>query len=145
MLSALRRWRSLPLHVSAYDINCQYRKKIKQRMSELKETMKEITVLIDGNSVQLQYFPNALHPFPPTILGIGKFHLPAHDALCRYKFAFQYLPGVGQTDGEALERIWAVLNSLARRTRDMAAGHRHDIINYFYGAMNTVRSLGLGE
>ncbi len=110
-------------------------------MQELKELIADMGL----NSVQVRYFPNTLSFFPTTRMGVGKFHLPAHNAACRYKFAFQYLPGVGQTDGEALERIWSILNLLAARTREMAEGHRHDVINYFYGEMNTLRTLKIGE
>ncbi|KAI1784480.1 hypothetical protein LXA43DRAFT_1101350 [Ganoderma leucocontextum] len=43
------------------------------------------------------------------------------------------------TDGEALERIWSVFNSLALRTKEMSSGHRHDVINNFHSDMNVRR------
>ncbi|THG97971.1 hypothetical protein EW026_g4122 [Hermanssonia centrifuga] len=90
MLSGLRLWAALDMHVSAYDINCQYR-------------------------------INFAEP-------------------CRYKYSLHYLPGVGMTDGEAPERIWASLNALALRTREMSSGHRHDVINDFHTDMNIRRT-----
>ena len=43
------------------------------------------------------------------------------------------------TDGEALERIWALFNALALRTKEMSSGHRHDVINDFHSDMNVRR------
>lgn len=61
-----------------------------------------------------------------------------------FKFSFNWLPGVAMTDGEAPERIWAILNGLASRTQEMSSGHRHDIINDFYGDWNVRRVHGIG-
>ncbi|EMD33433.1 hypothetical protein CERSUDRAFT_25686, partial [Gelatoporia subvermispora B] len=116
MISGLQRWMTLPLHISGYDINCQYRKKFAKRMDWFREHQ---GVLRSISHVE----------FPQTLSVIGKFHLPAHKGSCRYKFSYYWMPGAGMMDGEAPERIWAVLNALAARTREMAAGHRHDIVN----------------
>ena len=82
---------------------------------------------------------------PLTVAGVGKFHLPGHKSSCRYKYSFNFLPGSGMTDGEAAERIWAVLNFLGLRTREMNPGHRHDVMNQFYSYMNVNRVHGLGK
>ncbi|KAI0708129.1 hypothetical protein C8T65DRAFT_708633 [Cerioporus squamosus] len=83
--------------------------------------------------------------FPPTLIGIGKFHLPAHIPSCRFKHSFNWLPGVGMTDGEALERIWSTLNALAERAKEMTSGHRHDFLNDMYNDMNIRRLCGLAR
>ena len=49
------------------------------------------------------------------------------------------------TDGEAAERIWAILNHLASRTKEMSPGHRHDVMNDFYSDMNVRRLHSMGE
>ncbi|OCH83779.1 hypothetical protein OBBRIDRAFT_815708 [Obba rivulosa] len=83
--------------------------------------------------------------FPWTLPAIGKFHLPAHIPSCCYKFSYHYLPGVGITDGEAPERIWPAINALATRTREMSAGHRHDVINDYHSDHNVRRTHGLAR
>ncbi|KAI0713022.1 hypothetical protein C8T65DRAFT_695089 [Cerioporus squamosus] len=94
-------------------------------------------------------FPNLLSIrldyLPFTLPGIGKFHAPAHTVSCRCKYSYNYLPGVGMTDGEAAERIWAILNHLAARTKEMSPGHRHDVINHFYNDMNVRRLHGISN
>ncbi|KAG1775334.1 hypothetical protein EV702DRAFT_1180336 [Suillus placidus] len=49
---------------------------------------------------------------------VPKFHLPAHIAPCQTRFSFNFIKGVGQMDGEALERGWADINPLATNTID---------------------------
>ncbi len=130
MISGLQRWLGLKLHVSAYDIQCQFRLNFLKRMKQ--------------NLSIFQTFPSLTSfRFPATIAAVGKFHLPAHKVSCRFKFSFNWLPWAGITDGEALERIWAALNALAIRTREMSYGHRHDVINNFHSFMNLKRTQDL--
>ncbi len=122
-LSGLQRYMKLRMHVAGYDINCQYRINFATRMQSFRE--------------QFSFLPSIrLTHFPPTLIAIGKFHLAAHIPRCRYKFSYYWLPGVGMTDGEALERIWGVTNGLATRTKEMTPGHRHDCHNDHYNDMN---------
>ena len=132
MCSGLRPWLGLKRHCSGYDINCQYRKKFRERILKLQHDFPHLS------SIQLSRMPW-------TIPAIGKFHAPAHTVTCRCKYSYNYLPGVGMTDGEAAERIWAVLNNLAARTKEMSSGHRHDVINDFHSDMNVRRVHGLRE
>ena len=130
MCSGLRPWLGLKRHCSGYDINCQYRKKFRERILKLQRDFPHLS------SIQISQFPW-------TVAAIGKFHAPAHTLTCRCKFSYNYLPGVGMTDGEAAERIWAVLNNLAARTKEMSSGHRHDVINDFHSDLNIRRVHGL--
>ena len=132
MCAGLRRWSFLKRHCNGYDINCQYRKKFRRRMEDIQTHFPNL------QSIRLDYLPY-------TLPAIGKFHAPAHTGTCRCKYSYNYLPGVGMTDGEAAERIWSILNGLAARTREMSPGHRHDVINHFYNDMNLRRLQGIGE
>ena len=132
MLSGLQPWMLLPMHVSGYDINCQYRIHFDERIAWFRENLSA------AESIRLTFFPF-------TLAGIGKFHESAHTVGCQFKHSFHFLPGVGMTDGEAPERIWATLNALGSRTREMSAGHRHDIINDHHSDMNVRRVHGMSE
>lgn len=126
---------NLLMHVSIYDINCQYQIKLGSRLEKLKEA---ITTIGEMSKFRIERFPY-------TVKGIGKFHLPAHILKCRYKFSMLWMPGVGQTDGEAAERIWADQNEQGARTREMNSGHRHDIINDYYSYMQRGRTNRMGQ
>ena len=67
---------------------------------------------------------------------IPKMHLVGHKDECQIPFSFNYIRGVGRTDGEAIERFWAEANQLAASTKQMNAGHRHDKINDHCGGSN---------
>ena len=131
MASGLKHWKELRLHVSGYDINCQYRIHFKKRMAWLGEQTGSLPSVSGAR-------------FPTTLAAVGKFHLPAHKASCRYKYSYHWLPGVGMTDGEAPERIWAILNDIGGSTREMTAGHRHDVINDHHSDMNVRRTHSIG-
>ena len=134
VLSSCQHWATLKLIVSAYDINCQYRINFYDRMQTLEARLSEFL------SIRKYFCPEIL-----WISGVGKFHIPAHKVACRYEYSFNYLPGVGMTDGEAVERIWSSLNSISLRTREMASGHRHDTINDFHDYKNVDRTNRLRE
>ncbi|KAI0692086.1 hypothetical protein BC835DRAFT_1307278 [Cytidiella melzeri] len=135
MLSGLQRWMQLRLHISAYDINCQYRIHFWERLAAIQEKFfkKRMSALASIKDFR----------FPATRAAVGKFHEPAHKQDCLLSYSFHYLPGAGQTDGEAPECIWASTTSLALRTREMSAGHRHDTINFFHNDMNWRRTYGI--
>ncbi|PIL28435.1 hypothetical protein GSI_08469 [Ganoderma sinense ZZ0214-1] len=126
MCSGLAPYFTLCRHCSGYDINCQYRIHFKTRIKELQEQFPTLSVF------RIMFFPY-------TLPAIGKFHAPAHTSSCRTAYSYNFLPGVGMTDGEALERIWSVFNALALRTKEMSSGHRQDVINDFHSDMNTRR------
>lgn len=121
----------LPLWIRGYDIHCQYMINLAKRMEAFRKMP--------------QTFKTVVHKhLPRTTAGIGKFHAPAHTPHCQFKFSFHYLPGVGMTDGESPERIWAVYNAIAMRAREMSPGHRHDMLCFFLSDLNVRRVHKLG-
>lgn len=132
MLAGLQPWMGLRTHISGYDINCQYRINFRKRMEWMKDATAGFRSVV-----------NKIIPW--TIAAVGKFHLPAHMAECRYKWSFHWLPGSAMTDGEAPERIWAQLNAIGKSTREMMPGHRHDAINDHHSDMNARKVHGIGK
>ena len=125
-MSGVQQYVGLRLFKQSYDINCQYTINLPERLGEINEKFHDLP------TIQAEYFPW-------TMVGIGKFHVAAHQESCRSKYSYYYLPGSGMTDGEAPERIWASLNNLSMRTKEMSSGHRHDVINDYYSDMNVRR------
>ncbi|KAK0236278.1 hypothetical protein EDD85DRAFT_954140 [Armillaria nabsnona] len=71
--------------VVSYDINCQWLKKLWER---------------------IDIYPTAMRPQQAPmdfVYLIPKFHLPAHIPSCHTKYSFYKTPYVGETDGKALE------------------------------------------
>ncbi|KAJ3485437.1 hypothetical protein NLI96_g4969 [Meripilus lineatus] len=130
LLSALQRYKSLKRLVGSYDIFCQYIIHLFTRLQLLVAWFEKF-----WNGV-ITMLPESM----AWVFAVPKFHLIGHILKCRYKFSFNWLPGVGMTDGEGPERIWSSLNALGQRTREMSPGHRHDVINDYQGDWNWRRT-----
>jgi hypothetical protein len=79
------------------------------------------------------------------ILGVPKFHLPGHGRACHSKWSLNYRVGWGRTDGEGIERFWAIVNRSASASREMTSGNRQELLDYTFGASNFRKLVGLGE
>ncbi|EEB99993.1 hypothetical protein MPER_00171, partial [Moniliophthora perniciosa FA553] len=113
----------LMLYIS-YDIACQWYKNFRTCMAAM---------------------PGYLQIPSSTMLHfkVPKFHLPAHVPSCFAPFSFNFTKGVGKTDGEAIERNWSNLNSIARCVSMMTAGGRFDTIDDFCNFSNWRKTVGL--
>ncbi|GJE92976.1 hypothetical protein PsYK624_091350 [Phanerochaete sordida] len=131
VISGLQGWMDLLMHVSAYDIQCQYRINFDKRMKEFNKLRKKIG--------ELEIIPKRETEFPWTLPGVGKFHLAGHKLACRFKFSFNLLPQSTMVDGEAAERVWPTTNGMGQRAREMNPGNRHDTYNELYSDQNSRR------
>ena len=115
LYGALQRVQQLPRIKLIYDVNCQYSKKLKQRF-------------------QTNFAK------PPSLDNIDflvpKAHLPGHKDDCVYEYSPNFIEGSGRTDGEALERDWALMNPLATSTREMGTAHRHEVLEDHMNEIN---------
>lgn len=88
--------------------------------------------------IACQYKKNAVsRPKPDSFAAFDfsrlKFATPmwhgnAHKILCEAMNSIKYKWGVGRTDGEGIERLWALLNAIAYATREQQPGARYDDI-----------------
>jgi len=113
--------------VVSYDIACQWFVNLHQRIAS--------------------DWPTELHPPKSTNLipAIPKLHEPMHKKVNHQGFSFNFIPGVGLTDGEAPERIWAPHNALASATRQQAPGSRQDVLDAHFGFWNWLKYVGQGD
>src|ERR1700710_2685818 len=113
------------LNVS-YDIACQWHKKLWARMDSLPSAM------------------HLNHPNMAITFFVPKFHLPAHIMECQTRFSWNFIPGVGRTDGEAPERGWANINPVASSTKEMGPGARRDTLDDHFADWNWKKVIQLG-
>ncbi len=127
LTSCLQRYLQLLLLMRYYDIHCQYIKHLRERLEkEFDVVLSELDTIVSAE-------------LPELVAGVGKYPLAMDKGDCRHKRSLHYLPGVGMADGEMLERIWAATNTVARRTKEMTLGHRNDVLNHHYSALNVRR------
>ncbi|TBU36730.1 hypothetical protein BD309DRAFT_1068674 [Dichomitus squalens] len=89
MCAGLHPWKRLPRHHREYDIDCQYTVHIRDCLIDILKRYPNLSTIQDAH-------------FPWTLVGIGKFHVSAHQESCRSKYSYYYIPGSGMTDREAL-------------------------------------------
>ncbi|KAJ7043420.1 hypothetical protein C8F04DRAFT_1207359 [Mycena alexandri] len=109
LLSAVLGITLLYLTIS-YDIACQWRINFQARMGEMPRRLH-----LDLDKVTV-------------LFGLPVWHALAHEKKCQVRNSLSYVPGVGRTDGEGIERTWSLFNPLAWATKEMNAGARHDAI-----------------
>jgi len=117
-----------------------------------------VSILVVSYDIACQWFinlhkritsdwPTELHPPKTTNLipAIPKLHEPMHKKADHQGFSFNFIPGVGLTDVEAPERIWAPHNALASATRQQAPGSRQDVLDAHFGFWNWLKYIGQGD
>ncbi|EMD30341.1 hypothetical protein CERSUDRAFT_61255, partial [Gelatoporia subvermispora B] len=118
---------SVNLVVSSYDIVCQWTRHLFDRFAKY--------------GWKLTFGPDPIQ----FLFLIPKFHLPAHQDSCQYKYSFNYHCGCGRTDGEAPERGWAWADPLASSTREMGPGSRRDLIDDAFADYNWRKICRMGK
>ena len=108
-----------------YDINCQYMVNLR---AQIKRGAKHLWIRPD-----LLFMP-----------GISLFHVHGHREICFLRYAPTFIPGVGQTDGEILETLWAVLNKVGRTTRTMTLAHRSEVLDAHMLDNNWKKMINMG-
>jgi len=76
---------------------------------------------------------------------IGQFHIHGHQDACLYRWGSQYVPSAGVIDGEVLETLWSVLNSVSSSTRTASLAHRSEILDDHMSDNNWKKILNIGQ
>jgi hypothetical protein len=76
---------------------------------------------------------------------IPDYHIFPHNIMCHSRYGTNYRYGIGRTDGEGIERNWAVTNLLSSSTREMGAGSRIDTLDDHFGSLNWLKTVSMCE
>ncbi|KAJ7232604.1 hypothetical protein B0H12DRAFT_1239590 [Mycena haematopus] len=110
----------------SYDIACQWKINLADRMSKLPDHLQM------DCAVGLRF-------------GLPVWHAATHEKTCQVQNSLSFMNGVGRTDGEGIERTWAVLNPLGWATKEMGNGARHDAPEDKIDHHNWEKNLGQGD
>jgi len=111
------------LHI--YDIGCQYHIHLRDRINT--NPLLEV-----DDKIKL-------------VEAIGLFHVHGHQDECLYRYATSYIPGAGIVDGEIMETLWAILNTVSPSTRTATQAHRTEILDDHMGDSNFKKLVSIGE
>ncbi|EDR07081.1 uncharacterized protein LACBIDRAFT_328410 [Laccaria bicolor S238N-H82] len=117
---------NIPVVVS-YDIACQWFVNLRKRMDD--------------------HWPMDLLPASPLDMRpqIPAFPEPGHGQRKHQEYSFKLSWGMGLTDGEGCERIWAANNALGNAMKTQGPGSRQDVINDHLGFWNWLKYCGMGK
>jgi hypothetical protein len=76
---------------------------------------------------------------------IGQFHVHGHKAECLYWWATNYVPGAGVIDGEIMETLWSVLNTVSMATRTASLAHWTEVLDDHMNDSNWKKMLDIGN
>ena len=79
------------------------------------------------------------------ILAIPKLHEPMHGHKNHQQFSLNFIPGVGKSDMETPECVWAGHDRLGNATKTQGPGGHHDILNDHFGFWNWLKYIGIGK
>ena len=110
----------------SYDIACQWFVNLFKRMEE--------------------HWPEEIKPTRPIKLipAIPKLHEPMHGVAGHQVYSLNYIPGVGNSDCECPERVWAPHNALGNSTKTQGPGSRQDVLDDHFSFWNWLKYIGLG-
>ncbi|KAF7312719.1 CxC2 domain-containing protein [Mycena indigotica] len=115
--------------VLSYDIACQWKQRLVFRVSDMACSA---GFLPDLSNFTLQF-------------ALPVWHAAAHEVNCQAAMSLSHAHGVGRTDGEGIERTWAILNPISFATKEMGEGNRHDSIEDKVDHINFEKNVGQGD
>ena len=83
--------------------------------------------------------------FRELLQGVGVWHIYGHVSECFRRFAPQYSPRSGIVDGEILETLWSLLNSILQSCRGMSLAAREEKINLHMNDINYRKTVEMGK
>jgi len=124
--SGLKAYRGLRQIIIGYDVSCQYFKNLKTRISRWPEEIQ----------------PDEECELDPAV---GKFHEPAHEQEGHHEFSCNLIVGIGLSDCEDQERLWAAHNALGGSTKTMGPGNRVLTLEDNFGFWNWIKYSSHGK
>ncbi|KAN0128953.1 hypothetical protein V8E53_013215 [Lactarius tabidus] len=116
---------SIPIVLVMYDIMCQYKVHLKERVQRSPELS----------------IPDSLE----LCTGIGLFHIHGHQDSCSPHFSPSYIPGAKQVDGEIIETLWAPLNNVSRSIHGMTLAHCQEVLDAHMNHSNWKKMVHIGQ
>ncbi|KIY61212.1 hypothetical protein CYLTODRAFT_328727, partial [Cylindrobasidium torrendii FP15055 ss-10] len=114
-----------PKIIVSYNVGCQWKIHLFDRMAEMPDYMKAGA---DEKNI---------------VVSLPVWHAGGHKDGCEAMETLRNKWGAGMTEGEAVERIWALLNQRAYATREMHADTRHAALEDHFDRHNFEMNLRL--
>ncbi|KAK0246137.1 hypothetical protein EDD85DRAFT_783838 [Armillaria nabsnona] len=126
----------------SYDIGCQYKINLHEKHKKLPKDLQLWTDVDDA-------FPSSsasdacLSPHIFVVLPI--WHGDVHELVCKTKNLLKYQDGLGISDGEAPEQLWADMNLVSMQMKEMQPKVCHDALEDKADSHNYQKNVGVGK
>ncbi|KAF7312645.1 CxC2 domain-containing protein [Mycena indigotica] len=126
--------------VLSYDIACQWKQRLRERALTI---LSNAQVVCPTTGLTVDKVPNLTDYEIKFALPV--WHAAAHETGCQATHSLSYAWGVGRTDGEGIERTWALLNPIGFSTKEMGEGNRLDTIEDRIDHLNFEKNVRQGD
>jgi hypothetical protein len=116
----------------SYDIVCQWKINIKERMERLPARLTEQAPELPPITERLRF-------------RLLVWHTSAHEQDCQVTYSLQYQRGMAHTGREGIEHGWSHINGQSLSTKEMGPSNRHNTLDDHFRYHNWGRNIGLGE
>ena len=113
---------------NSYDITCQWLLNI---ITRIREYPPEYQVDLPAQSLMRWV--------------IGKLHWYSHKQEGHSRYSLNWMPGVGWSDGEGIERRWWDIQPIANSVKMMGPGARQAFLNDHWGYVNWRKTVNVSE
>ncbi|KAF7307926.1 CxC2 domain-containing protein [Mycena kentingensis (nom. inval.)] len=113
----------------SYDIACQWKVNLRTRVVRIAESSR---------------IPPNLDDFDIDF-ALPVWHAAAHEEECQMANSLTYCVGAARTDGEGIERTWAVLNPISFATKEMSLANRVDTLEDKMDHIGFEKNVGEGD
>ncbi|KAJ7264739.1 hypothetical protein C8J57DRAFT_1450655 [Mycena rebaudengoi] len=117
---------TLQMLLISYDIACQWELNLAARNKKLPDHMQ-----LPLDKIRIR-------------CALPVWHASSHEDECQNKNSLSFKEGVGKSDGEGVERTWAVLNGSSYHTKDAGKGVREDTLEDKIDSHNYLKNIGQG-
>lgn len=125
-----------------YDIACQYKINFKKRIQTVQDYISSQLDALPPALRQLRHPALTLPEIDKIVWALPVWHGNVHECEAENSVKYQY--GLGKTDGEGIERIWAMMNPMSYTLKEEGPGLRHDDIEDLVNRINYRKNIQQG-
>ncbi|KAF7312647.1 CxC2 domain-containing protein [Mycena indigotica] len=125
--------------VLSYDIACQWKQRLRERALTI---LSNAQVVCPTTGLTVDKVPNLTDYEIKFAAGLACGRTQTG---CQATHSLSYAWGVGRTDGEGIERTWALLNPIGFSTKEMGEGNRLDTIEDRIDHLNFEKNVRQGD
>ncbi|KAN0101321.1 hypothetical protein V8E55_001305 [Tylopilus felleus] len=130
--------RTCPIDISCRQVNMDY--SLAQALRYNMQGMSDVLRSQVANNAYIEIWPEE------TITpGVRIWYMHGYRPECYARYALLFILGVGWVDGEVLETLWSLLNTVSGLTWSMTSSHRQELLDFQMNDSNFMKMIRMSE